>query len=78
MFEAVKQEGKLAIGVDADQSLTAPDYADVILTSMVKRVDVAVLDVIRSVVEGDFQPGLRQYGLKEGGVATPSTTRTGR
>ncbi|PZN09208.1 MAG: BMP family ABC transporter substrate-binding protein [Bacillota bacterium] len=68
VFEAVKQEGKLAIGVDADQSLTAPDYADVILTSMVKRVDVAVLDVIRSVVEGDFQPGLRQYGLKEGGV----------
>lgn len=68
VFEAVKQQGKLAIGVDADQSLTAPDYADVILTSMVKRVDVAVFDLIRSVVEGDFRPGLHAYGLKEDGV----------
>lgn len=68
VFEAVKQQKKLAIGVDADQSLTAPDYADVILTSMVKRVDVAVYDVVRSVVEGKFQSGPREYGLKEEGV----------
>ncbi|QIA27224.1 BMP family ABC transporter substrate-binding protein [Thermaerobacter sp. PB12/4term] len=68
VFEAVKQQGKLAIGVDADQSLTAPDYADVILTSMVKRVDVAVYDVIRSVVEDNFKAGLHAYGLKEDGV----------
>ncbi|PZN11240.1 MAG: BMP family ABC transporter substrate-binding protein [Bacillota bacterium] len=68
VFEAVKQQKKLAIGVDADQSLTAPDYADVILTSMVKRVDVAVYDVVRSVVEGKFQSGPHEYGLKEDGV----------
>ena len=68
VFQAVQEQGKLAIGVDADQSLTAPDYAGVILTSMVKHVDVAVYDVIRSVVEGNFQAGLHQYGLKEGGV----------
>ncbi|HEY8393420.1 MAG TPA: BMP family ABC transporter substrate-binding protein, partial [Thermaerobacter sp.] len=68
VFEAVKQQQKLAIGVDADQSLTAPDYADVILTSMVKRVDVAVYDVVRSVVEGNFKGGPHEYGLKEDGV----------
>lgn len=68
VFEAVQQQGKLAIGVDADQSLTAPDYADVILTSMMKRVDVAVYDVIKSVVDATYQGGFREYGLQEDGV----------
>ncbi|HEX6988949.1 MAG TPA: BMP family ABC transporter substrate-binding protein [Bacillota bacterium] len=68
VFEAVKQQGRLAIGVDADQSLTAPDYADVILTSMMKRVDVAVYDVIKSVVDGNYQGGFREYGLAQDGV----------
>ena len=44
VFEAARQAGKLAIGVDADQYDEAPGH---VLTSMVKGIDVAVYDMIR-------------------------------
>lgn len=65
VFQAAKELGKLVIGVDADQWHEAPGH---VLTSMVKDVDVAVLDTIRAVKEGRFQPGKRVLGLAEGGV----------
>lgn len=65
VFEAARQSGKLAIGVDADQYQEAPGY---ILTSMVKGVDVAVYEASRWVKEGRFKGGIYQLGLKEGGV----------
>ncbi len=65
VFEAARQTGKLAIGVDADQFKEAPGY---VLTSMVKRVDNAVFDAIRRVRENRFQGGIYQYGLAEDGV----------
>jgi basic membrane protein A len=65
VFEAARQTGKLAIGVDADQFKEAPGF---VLTSMVKGVDNAVFDVIRRVKEGRFQGGIYQYGLAENGV----------
>ena len=65
VFEAARQTGKLAIGVDADQFKEAPGY---VLTSMVKRVDNAVFDAIRRVKENRFQGGIYQYGLAEDGV----------
>jgi basic membrane protein A and related proteins len=65
VFNAAREQGRLAIGVDADQFHEAPCC---VLTSMVKGVDVVVTDTIRQVVEGRFQGGLREYGLKEGGV----------
>jgi basic membrane protein A len=65
VFEAARERGRLAIGVDSDQWDEAPGY---ILTSMLKRADVAVLDVIQSVVEHRFVGGLRTFGLREGGV----------
>jgi basic membrane protein A len=65
VFEAARQTGKLAIGVDADQYQEAPGY---ILTSMVKGVDVAVFEATRWVKEGRFKGGVYQLGLKEGGV----------
>jgi basic membrane protein A len=65
VFEAARQSGKLAIGVDADQYLEAPGH---ILTSMVKGVDVAVYEATRWVKEGRFNGGIYQLGLKEGGV----------
>ena len=65
VFEAARQSGKLAIGVDADQYQEAPGY---ILTSMVKGVDVAVFEATRWVKEGRFKGGVYQLGLKEGGV----------
>jgi basic membrane protein A and related proteins len=69
LFEAAKAAGKLAIGVDSDQYQTAgADVQDVILTSMLKKVDVAVFDFINSVVEGDVQAGPTVYDLEAGGV----------
>jgi basic membrane protein A len=65
VFEAARQTGKLAIGVDADQFKEAPGF---VLTSMVKGVDNAVFDVIRRVKEGRFRGGIYQYGLAEEGV----------
>ena len=69
LFEAAKAAGALAIGVDSDQYETAaPDVRDVILTSMVKRVDVAVFDFLSSVAEGEVEAGPRLYDLEQGGV----------
>ena len=39
-----------------------------VLTSMVKRVDVAVEGVVRDVLEHRFQGGIQELGLAEGGV----------
>ena len=65
VFEAVRARGKLGIGVDADQAEVAPGH---VLTSMVKRVDVAVFEVIKRAREGSFAGGILSEGLKEGGV----------
>lgn len=56
------------IGVDADWFITSPEYEDVILTSVLKGLDVAVSTAIQSVAEGDFQPGPRLYTISEDGV----------
>lgn len=65
VFEAAREQNKLAIGVDSDQYDEAPGH---ILTSMVKDVDVAVFGVIRDTQAGQFQGGIRELGLKEDGV----------
>lgn len=69
VFEAAVVKKRLAIGVDADQSLTVkPDQRAQILTSMLKRVDVAVLETIKATVAGQYKAGVRTFGLKENGV----------
>ena len=65
VFEAARQTGKYAIGVDADQYAEAPGR---VLTSMVKGIDVSVLDAIRKVKEHTFKGGVFTYGLAENGV----------
>jgi len=60
VYQAAKDSGKLAIGVDSNQNYLQPGT---MLTSMLKRVDVAVYDVTKK-----FVPGLTVLGLKEGGV----------
>jgi basic membrane protein A len=65
VFEAARQTGKLAIGVDADQYAEAPGH---ILTSMVKGVDASVYDAIKRVKDGTFKGGVYQFGLAENGV----------
>ncbi|HTJ24433.1 MAG TPA: BMP family ABC transporter substrate-binding protein [Gemmatimonadaceae bacterium] len=65
VFEAARQAGKLAIGVDADQYDEAPGH---VLTSMVKGIDVAVYDMVRRVRDHAFKGGIYTYGLAENGV----------
>ena len=58
-----------AIGVDSDQYHTADaGVRDYILTSMLKRVDVSIFEMIRSVIEGTMQPGPTTYDLSVDGV----------
>jgi len=64
-----KETGKCTIiGVDKDFYLSAPEYKEVIFTSILKRVDVAVFNSIKDAVEGKFTGGTATYALKDGGV----------
>ncbi len=67
------QEGVWVIGVDQDEFFTtfrggAADGADKILSSAMKRVDVAVYDAIKDLVEGNFQAGTALYEASNDGV----------
>ncbi|TQM76945.1 nucleoside-binding protein [Thermopolyspora flexuosa] len=74
VFEAAKAANAWAIGVDSDQAKTAdPGVRDVIITSMLKKVDVAVFDFIKSVSDGSVQAGPKVYDLKAGGVDYSTT-----
>jgi basic membrane protein A len=65
VIDAARERGLFAIGVDANQNYMAPGH---VLTSMVKRVDVAVYSIIKDVVEGAFTGGTHVYGLDVNGV----------
>lgn len=56
------------IGVDADWFVTAPEYEDVILTSVLKGLDVAVFTAVEDVASDNFQSGPREYTIQEDGV----------
>ncbi len=65
VYQAAKDSGKLAIGVDSNQNYMHPGT---MLTSMVKRVDVAAYNSFKSALEGNWKPGFQALGLAEGGV----------
>jgi len=65
VFQAARRLRRLAIGVDSDQWDEAPGQ---VLTSMIKRVDVAVYAAIRSESKASFQGGVVELGLNELGV----------
>lgn len=73
-FDAAEQYGRdergvarrFVIGVDSNQNGLKPGF---VLTSMVKRVDNAVYDVVREVLEGAFVGGFHEFGLDKDGVA---------
>ena len=69
VFEAAKAANAMAIGVDSDQAKTATkNVQDVIITSMLKKVDVAVYDFLKSVSDGTVKAGEIVYDLEKGGV----------
>ena len=65
VYQAAKDSGKFAIGVDSNQNHIHPGT---MLTSMVKRVDTAVYAAAKGVREGNFKPGTQMMGLKDEGV----------
>ena len=71
-FDAVEQQGKqngrathFVIGVDSNQNMVKPGF---VLTSMVKRVDNAVYNIVQEVCNHRFSPGLHVFGLDKDGV----------
>jgi basic membrane protein A and related proteins len=65
VLKAAADAGKLGIGVDSDQDNLFPGK---VLTSMLKRVDVATYDTFKAAKDGTFKAGVNVFGLKEGGV----------
>jgi basic membrane protein A len=65
VFAAARQRGARAIGVDSDQFDAAPCC---VMTSMIKRVDIAVVDVVKDIIAKRFHGGLVELGLAEHGV----------
>jgi basic membrane protein A and related proteins len=60
VYQAAKDAGKFAIGVDSNQNYIQPGT---MLTSMLKKVDVAIYNVMKN-----HEAGVTNLGLKEGGV----------
>ncbi|MDS0293843.1 BMP family lipoprotein [Halogeometricum luteum] len=70
VFEAAQENERLAIGVDADQSTTLPDFQDVIIGSAVKYINEGTREVAVAVAEDDFQSvaGANTLGLEDEAV----------
>jgi basic membrane protein A len=60
--------GTMLIGVDTDWCVSAAEYCDVTLTSVLKNMDVAVLEAIKMGMEGTFEGGTYVGTLTNGGV----------
>lgn len=66
LFEAALEREIFAIGVDSNQNWQQPGF---IIASMLKRVDVAVFETVRSLVDGEFEGGVvRVFDLAINGV----------
>lgn len=65
VYQAAKDNGKLAIGVDSNQNHLQPGT---MLTSMIKRVDNAAYDTFKAKMDGSWKPGITTLGLAEKGV----------
>lgn len=74
LFKAAKEMNKLAIGVDSDQAAALPEYKDVIVFSMEKKVGESVYDAIKDFKDGKFQGGEHKVlGIKEDKVGIAPT-----
>ncbi len=63
--------GTLLIGVDTDWCVSAAEYCDVTLTSVLKNMDVAVRDAVKAGMDGTFEGGFYVGTLKNDGVGIP-------
>ncbi|UPW00627.1 BMP family protein [Halorussus gelatinilyticus] len=71
VFQAAREANSYAIGVDADQSLTVPDYEDVIMGSAVKYINKGTNRVAEAIVKGNWDQvnGQNILGLQQDAVA---------
>ncbi|MDK0954452.1 BMP family lipoprotein [Clostridium perfringens] len=77
LFRAAKEKGKYAIGADIDWAERFPEYANVILSSMIKNLDEAVYTTAKEVINSDFKAGPNnkmEVGLKDNGIEIAKTT----
>jgi len=66
---AAQQRGDVYIvGVDTDWTQTAPEYADIILTSVLKNMDVTTFEAIQQIIDGTFEGGTVVGTLENDGV----------
>ena len=75
LFEAAKEQSEATgskvwgIGVDSDQyNIVDPEVQEYVLTSMLKRVDVAVFEIVKAHIDGTFEAGNTVYDLSVDGV----------
>lgn len=72
VIEGAAEQKKYAIGVDSDQKHLAPDW---VISSMMKRVDVAIYNISKQAKEGTFPGGdVSTLGLKDGAVGPSDST----
>lgn len=65
VFDAAEEKKQLAIGVDSNQNWMKPGF---ILTSMLKRVDTAVYETIKSTINKNFKGEVVRFAIKDKGV----------
>ena len=65
VLQAANDTGHYAIGVDTNQNGLFPGH---VLTSLVKRVDIAVYDALKTSRDGKWSPGIKYLGIKEGAL----------
>lgn len=73
VFNAVRDLGKYAIGVDSDQDYLAQGQ---ILTSMMKNSDLGIVMIIDKILKGNFLNNAYELGIKENGVSLSPMTYT--
>ena len=78
VFKAAKENSKYAIGVDIDQAESEKKYDGTIISSMLKKVDVAVFEAGKQIKDRNFVPGPKNQsslGLKEKGIEVAPSTK---
>ena len=73
IIQAARNQQKYVIGVDADQDHMAKGY---VLTSVIKRLDLATLTLLDQIFNGKTIHGIYSFGLKESGVSLSPMTYT--
>lgn len=78
LYKAAKETGNYAIGTDIDAAVFFPDYANNILSSMIKRLDEAVYNTAKEVINSDFKSGpenIMEVGLKNEGISVAKSSK---